>query len=95
MSSRACSDWWTVPPLNADAIWWARLWRRLRAAPRVPWAQRRWEYEELPGGGYRLVRDETTRLLDELEAALDAGGESVALAALDRLAAHVGMEPRR
>jgi hypothetical protein len=82
-----------VPALSADTIWWERLWRRLRAAPSVPWAQRRWECEELPGGGYRLVRDETTRLLDEFEAALDAGGESVALAALARLAEHVGMEP--
>jgi hypothetical protein len=86
-----------VPPLSADAIWWERFWRAVRSAPRVPWAQRQWEWETLPPGHpegrYRLVRDETTRLLDELEAALDAGGESVALAALDRLAEHVGMEP--
>jgi hypothetical protein len=87
-----------VPPLSAERLWWARLWRRLRAAPRVPSAEREWEWETLPPGHlegrYRLVRDETTRLLDELEAALEAGGESVALAALDRLAEHVGMEPR-
>lgn len=86
-----------MPPLSADAIWWERFWRAVRSAPRVPWAQRQWEWETLPPGHpegrYRLVRDETTRLLDELEAALDAGGESVALAALDRLAEHVGMEP--
>jgi hypothetical protein len=88
-----------VPALNADAIWWARLWRAVRAAPRVPWTEREWEWEALPpghpGGRYRLARDETTRLLDELEDALEAAGEDLgpALAALDRLAEHVGIEP--
>jgi hypothetical protein len=68
--------------------------------PRVPWAERRWEWEQLPpghpDGRYRLVRDPTTRLLDEFETALEAAGDDLgpALAALDRLAAHVGMEPR-
>ena len=89
-----------MPALSADAIWWARLWRAVRAAPRVPWAQRRWQWEELPPGSpngrYRLARDETDRLLDELENAMEADGEDLgpALAALDRLAEHVGMEPR-
>ncbi len=63
----------------------------------MPRAQR---WEELPPGSpegrYRLAPDETDRLLDELERALQAGSEDhgPALAALDRLAEHVGMEPR-
>jgi hypothetical protein len=90
-----------VPALSAEAIWWERLWRRVRAAPRVPWADRHWQWERLPPGSpdgrYQLVRDETTRLLDEFEIALEGAGDDPgpALAALDRLAAHVGMEPRR
>jgi hypothetical protein len=42
------------------------------------------------------VRDETSRLLDEFENALATARDDVgpALAALERLAEHVGMEPR-
>jgi hypothetical protein len=70
----------------------------VRAAPRVPLPERGWE--QLPAGHpegrrYRLVPDETTRLLDEFEAALEAGDDGPALAALERLAKHVGMEPPR
>ena len=89
-----------MPALSAEAIWWERLWRAVRAAPRVPWAERRWEWEELPPGSpegrHRLVRDETSRLLDEFENALATARDDVgpALAALERLAEHVGMEPR-
>ena len=88
-----------MPALSAERIWWDRLWRRVRAAPRVPWAERRWQWERLPpespAGRYRLVRDPTTRLLDEFENALEAAGDDLgpALAALDRLAEHVGIEP--
>lgn len=88
-----------MPALSADRIWWERLWRAVRAAPRVPWAERRWQWEELPPGSpegrYRLVRDATSRLLDEFEQALGAAGDDLGptLAALDRLAEHVGMEP--
>jgi hypothetical protein len=64
----------------------------------VPWAERRWEQlpPGHPDGRYRLVRDPTTGLLDEFEAALEAAGDDLgpALAALDRLAEHVGMAPR-
>jgi hypothetical protein len=91
-----------VPALSADAIWWERLWRRVRAAPPVPWADRRWEWEQLPpghpDGRYGLVeQDDTRRLLREFGDALDAaqGDMEPAPAALDRLAAHVGMELRR
>jgi hypothetical protein len=86
-----------VPPLSAERLWWARFWRSVRAAARVPWAERRWEYEELPGGGYRRARDTTTRLLGEFEEALEVASATAdtgpAVAALERLAEHVGMEP--
>jgi len=89
-----------VQALSANGIWWERLWRAVRAAPRVPWAQRRWQWETLPPGSpegrYRLVpEDETHRLLHEFAAALEAAGDDLgpALAALDRLAEQVGMEP--
>jgi hypothetical protein len=86
-----------VQRLSSDAIWWERLWRAVRAAPRVPSAHRRREWERLPpghpAGRYRLARDTTTRLLDELETALERDDVGPALAALDRLAEHVGIEP--
>jgi hypothetical protein len=88
-----------VQALNAERIWWARLWRRVQATPGVPWAERRWEWAQTPAGHpegrYRLVRDPTTRLLAEFENALEAAGDDLglALAALDRLAEHVGIEP--
>src|SRR4051794_2475453 len=84
-----------------QAVWLARLWRRVSAAPRVPWPERRWEWERLPpghpDGRYRMVgEDETRRLLRELDETLEgaAGDLGPALAAFDALGAHVGMEPR-
>jgi hypothetical protein len=83
----------------AAEIWFARLWRRVQDAPRTPWAERRWEWVARPpghpDGRYRLLEeDDTRRLLRELHDVLeDDDGTVQALAALERLAEQVGMEP--
>lgn len=79
--SLTCADEGRLP--TDEELWWALLWRHLRAAPGGA----------DPGGPDREVR----RLLSEItDAAERTGGEfgPRALALCDELAAHLGMEPR-